>query len=114
MHRDLNEAAAPDRFTKAILVTMVLLLGVIACRRDRDQIVARAAADEEYLITAFTAIDKKTYLDLSDELNATTTSVNGRLHSLTPVGLGTAYVAVLIVPKGTAMKTRNALNGQGK
>lgn len=65
-------------------------------------------------MTAFTATDKKTFLDLSDELNATATSVNGRLHTLTPVGLGTAYVAVFIVPRGTAAKTRNALSGQAK
>ena len=108
------QATAPDRFTKAILVTIVLLLGVIACQRDRDQIVARAAGDEEYLNTAFNATDKKTFLDLSDELNATAISLNGRLHTLSPVGLGTAYVAVLIVPRGTAAKARTALNGQGK
>ena len=111
---NMNSTALPDRFTKMILVTLALLLGVIACQRGRDEIVARAAGDEEYFITAFTATDKKTFLDLSDELNATATSVNGRLHTLSPLGLGTAYVAVLIVPKGTAGKTRSALSGQAK
>ena len=110
----MNPAAVTDKFTKAILVTIVLLLVVIACQRGRDELVARAAGDEEYFITAFNATDKKTFLHLSDELNATATRLDGRLHTLSPVGLGTAYVAVFIVPKGTVIKTRNAINGQGK
>jgi hypothetical protein len=95
-----------DKFTKILLAAIVLLLTTIACRQS-GPVSARAADNVEYLINAFKPKPQETFLELSAEVNNIAEQYKGRLFSLSDLGLGTAYIAVFEVPKGTVARLQN-------
>ena len=94
-----------DSFTKISLIAIVLLLTTIACRQSGPTSV-KAADNVEYFITAYTPKPQETYLQLSAEVNGAAEQYKGRLISFENV-LGSAFIAVFEVPKGTIAKLQS-------
>jgi hypothetical protein len=92
----------PDNFTKVLLVAILLVLATIACRQPGPAS-ARAADNVEYFVFGFTPDSQETFFQISARVNRVAEESKGRLLSIQSViGLsGSAYVAVLEVPKGT-------------
>lgn len=94
-----------DAFTRICLLAIVVLLSVIVYRQNVRHIVG--GEDTEYFIAYENlAGSRKSFLDLSAELTATRNAVNGRLHTITSTGMGTGWVAVFEVPKGTISRVQ--------
>lgn len=95
-----------DAFAKCCMIGIVLLLTVIACRQSGPTGV-QAAADVEYFMMPLNTNPNQTFIQLSERLNSAASELGGKLHTIESLGMGTSYIAVLEVPKGTLAKVNS-------
>jgi hypothetical protein len=89
--------------TRFYLMSILVLLLVIACRRSEVSSV-KAASNTEYLLYPLEMPAHSAPLYVSNQVNKIVAETNGRLHSIIGVSAWDRSFIVLEVPKGTLAK----------